>query len=437
MNENSYCIAYLGRILPALSETFVVREIAALRSLGARIKAFSLYPPEARVAHPEAPELAREVTVLYRPASPFFWLAHLFFLLRYPRRYWHCLVRYALRPPGTWRNRRRCLAFLAMAPYTAWHLRRAGVQHLHAHFANAPASLALPAAHLAGIPFSFTVHAYDIFIDQLLLPAKLEAAAFVASISRFNLGFLQQNFAAAAARARLELVHNGIDPGRFRPQPHAAGTPPLVLAVGRLVETKGFHLLLEACARLRQEGRDCRCLIVGEGPEAEHLKNLVVDLGLEERVELPGRLQPEELLPLFRRADLLAMPACVRNCDQDGIPTVLIEALAMEIPVVATRVSGFPELVRDGDTGLLVAPDNPEALAAALARLLADHGLGRRLAAAGRELVVAEFNSQRSAARLLELFTQAINSRQQQALVNHEKVGIKSFSQNSKLETRN
>ena len=116
MDEKPYCIAYLGRILPVLSETFVVREIAALRSLGARIKPFSLYPPEARVAHPEAPELAREVTVLCRPATPLFWLAHLFFLWRYPRRYWHCLVRYALRAPEPWRHRRRCLAFFAGGP---------------------------------------------------------------------------------------------------------------------------------------------------------------------------------------------------------------------------------------------------------------------------------------------------------------------------------
>ncbi len=166
------------------------------------------------------------------------------------------------------------------------------------------------------------------------------------------------------------------------------------------------------------------------------MKNLAIDLGLEDRVELPGRLQPEELLPLFRSADLLAMPACIRNCDQDGIPTVLIEALAMEIPVVATRVSGIPELVRDGDTGLLVDPDDPAALAAALARLLADHGLSRRLAIAGRELVVAEFDSQRSAARLLKLFGQAINSRQKRALTKRVTVEIRSFSKNSRLETR-
>ena len=131
------------------------------------------------------------------------------------------------------------------------------------------------------------------------------------------------------------------------------------------------------------------------------------------------------------------MPSCVRHGDQDGIPTVLIEALAMEIPVVATRVSGIPELVRHGDTGLLVEPDDPAALAAALARLLADPGLSRRLAAAGRKLVVAEFNSRRSAARLLELFAGAINSRQPPALINRAGVELSSCSPNSKPGTRN
>lgn len=408
-HQAAHLIAYLGRILPVISETFVVREIAALRSLGARIQVFSLYPPELDVTHPEAPGLAREVEVLLKPARPLFWLAHLFYLFCHPRRYWHCLWLCALAAPETWGERRRCLALFAVAPFVALRLRRTGVQHLHAHFANAPASVALLAAHLSSISFSFTAHAYDIFIDRLLLPAKLEAAAFVASISRYNLRYLREQYSEAAARARLELVRNGIDPGRFHPHPHPAGNPPLILAVGRLVETKGFHVLVAACALLQRGGIACRCIIVGEGPEAERLKQLVETSGLADRVDLPGRLQPEALLPYFRQADLLAMPACVRNHDQDGIPTVLLEAMSMEIPVVASRVSGIPELVKDDKTGLLVEPDDPAALAAALARLLADPELARRLAAAGRELVVAEFNSQRSATRLLELFTEAIS----------------------------
>lgn len=411
MAKSQYGLAYLSRILPVISETFVIREIATLRSLGARIKIFSIFPPEDQASHPEVPELAQEVEVLFQPAKPAFWWAHLFFLFRSPRRYWYCLSRYLLRAPESWRNRRRCLAFFAVAPYAAWHLQRAGVKHLHAHFGNAPASVAMPAAKLAGISFSFTVHAYDIFIDRLLLPAKLEAAAFVACISQFNIDYLRKLYPEAAARARLELVRNGIDPGRFHPGPHPPGVPPQVIAVGRLVETKGFHDLVLACARLRQEGLACKCLIVGDGPERERLQKMVVDLQLEDRVELLGQLQPEELMPYFQRADFLAMPACVRNNDQDGIPTVLIEAMAMEIPVVSTRVSGIPELVRDGETGLLVNPDDPEALARALARLLGDRELARRLAAASRDWVLAEFTLQRSAARLLELFREAIDSR--------------------------
>ena len=186
MKPRPYALAYLGRILPVISETFVVREIVALRRLGLSVKVFSLHPPETGVSHPEAPGLAREAEVLIQPRNPRFWLAHLIFALRFPRRYFHCLYAYVLTPGGPSGSRRRCLSYFMVAPFAAWRLRAAGIQHLHAHFANAPASVALMAAALAGISFSFTAHAYDIFIDRLLLPAKLSAAAFVACISRIT-----------------------------------------------------------------------------------------------------------------------------------------------------------------------------------------------------------------------------------------------------------
>jgi glycosyltransferase involved in cell wall biosynthesis len=298
-----------------------------------------------------------------------------------------------------------------VAPYAAWRLRRAGIQHCHAHFANAPASVALMAAALAGISFSFTAHAYDIFIDQVLLPAKLAAAAFVACISRYNRRYLRQHFPEARL-AHLEVVRNGLDTARFSPVPHPQGAPPCIIAVGRLVETKGFHVLVEACARLRDRGLPCRCLIIGDGPEAGRLKDLVNDFRVNDRVVLRGKLPPAELMPYYRQADVLAMPSCIRHQDADGIPTVLIEALAMEIPVVATRVSGIPELVVDGKTGLLVAPDDAAALAEALARLLRDQELARRLARAGRHLVLAQYRSETSARQLRGLFAAAIEAHQ-------------------------
>jgi glycosyltransferase involved in cell wall biosynthesis len=298
-----------------------------------------------------------------------------------------------------------------VAPFAAWRLGRAGIKHLHAHFANAATSVALMAAALAGISFSFTTHAYDIFIDTLLLPAKLSAAAFVACISQYNLRYLEEHY-PEALKAHLVVVRNGLDTTRFRPRTRSPGVPPCIIAVGRLVETKGFHTLVEACAQLRNRGIPCRCLIIGEGPEAGRLKNMIYDFDLADRVILKGKLAPKECLSNYRQADVLAMPACMRNQDADGIPTVLIEAMAMEIPVVATRISGIPELVKDGETGLLVAPDDAAALAEALARLIRDQDLARSLARSGRDLVVSQFNSEQSARQLRDLFAAALASYQ-------------------------
>ena len=404
-------IAYLARNLPAVAETFVVREITALRRLGLEIQAFSLHQPDAGVRHPEAPDLAQEVEILVQPCNPLFWLAHLLFVLRFPKRYFHCLYAYVLIADGTWQSRRRSLAYFMVAPFAAWRLRRTGSKHLHAHFANAATSVALMAATLAGISFSFTAHAFDIFIDKHLLPAKLSAAAFVACISQYNVRYLREHF-PEALKANLVVVRNGLNIERFHPYPHPLGAPPCIIAVGRLVETKGFHTLVEACARLRDQGLTCRCLIIGAGSEAGRLKNMINDLNLADRIILKGKLSPDECLSYYQQADVLAMPACMRNQDADGIPTVLIEAMAMEIPVVASRVSGIPELVRDGETGLLIAPDDATALAEALTRLIQDQDLARRLAQAGRNLVVAQFNGENSARQLRGLFAAALASHQ-------------------------
>ncbi|MFZ5448772.1 MAG: glycosyltransferase family 4 protein [Thermodesulfobacteriota bacterium] len=409
MINGSSPIAYLARNLPATAETFVVREIAALRRLGVRIKPFSLHDSEAGVRHPEAPDLVREVEVLVQPRHPMFWLAHLLFALRFPRRYFHGLYAYVLIADGTWQSRRRSLSYFLVAPFAAWRLNRSGVRHLHAHFANAATSVALMAAALAGITFSFTAHAYDIFIDKLLLPAKLSAAAFVACISQYNVRYLREHY-PQARNTHIVVVRNGLDTARFSAYPHPLGEPPCIVAVGRLVETKGFHTLVTACGLLRDQGLSCRCLIIGEGPEAFRLENMIKEMGLSGRVVLKGKLPPDECFSYYQQADVLAMPSCVRNQDADGIPTVLIEAMAMEIPVVATRVSGIPELVLNGQTGLLIAPDDPVALAEALARLIRDQNLARRLARSGRELVVSQFDGEKSARQLRDLFAAAMQS---------------------------
>ncbi len=397
-------IAYLGRILPTLSETFVVREIAALVRLGANVPIFSLYPPESLSAHPETKGLPLRVTTIFCLSHPLFWLIHIYYAISHPCRYWSCLWRYVLKIKTTWNNRGRLFLYFLASPYAAWCLGRARVTHVHAHFANSPTSVALMATHLARVPFSFMGHAYDVFVDTLLLSQKLTAAKFVATCSFFNVHYLQTHF-PATRQARLEVIRYGLDPAAFPPRPSPPHSTPMILGVGRLVETKGFHTLVEACARLRDDGLAFSCCLIGDGPEAERLRFLVEKLNLSSQVNLLGKRLPSEVKTFYEQSDMLVMPSCVRANDRDGIPNVLLEAMAMEIPVISTYVSGIPELVRHQETGLLVEPDDPVALAEAIMTLLSNPTLTHRLARQGRALVEQEFNIYCSAARLLQLFT--------------------------------
>lgn len=399
-------IGYLGRILPTLSETFVVREVAAHWRLGLPVRLFSLYPPEDPAMHPEIRDLSLPLTTLWQPSRPAFWTAHLHYLQRRPRLYRQCWQDFLRHPDSRGPARRRCLLFLLVSPYAARCLETQGIKHLHAHFANTAASVALGAATLAGIPWSFTAHAYDVFVDTLLLDLKLRRAAFVATVSNFHVQYLREHF-PGARQARLEVIRYGLDPDLFPFQLRPRREPPVILAVGRLVATKGFHTLIAALARLRRQGLQPRCRIIGEGPERPSLTTQIARLGLADQVELLGRQLPAAVKAAYDQADLLVMPSCVKNNDRDGIPNVLLEAMALGVPVISTWVSGIPELVRPEATGLLVPPEDPAALAEAIARLLQDPELAHRLARSARQLVETEFNIYRSAARLQELLAAA------------------------------
>lgn len=404
MHDGAGAIAYLARTLPTVSETFVIREIVALRRLGAEVRLFSVYKPDRVSRHPELPDAAAEAVTLFRPADLRFTASHAYFALTSPGRYFGCFRNYVLAPRESWKKKLRCFFHFLMSPYTAWRMREEGVAHVHAHFANIAASVAMMAAHLLDIPFSFTVHAYDIFRDDLLMTEKLAGAKFVAVCSRFNEAYLLEHY-PEAMNPRMELVRYGIDPASFSgclsESPRDVSS---ILAVGRLVETKGFHTLIQACGFLRDRGLKFKCTIIGAGPEAARLEGLVHNLDLGESISLAGERHPAEVLGFYPRADLFVMPSCVRNNDRDGIPNVLLEAMLSEVPVISTRVSGIPELVRHGETGLLVEPDDPAALADAMERLLRDRDLAAHLSSGGKDLVLREFDIRKSAERLLELF---------------------------------
>jgi glycosyltransferase involved in cell wall biosynthesis len=277
------------------------------------------------------------------------------------------------------------------------------VQHLHAHFAVGSATVVWVLARLLDLPFSMTAHAYDIWQDRLLLPEKLGAAKFVVTCTEHNREHLLATYPGTGAT--IVVVHHGVDAHRFVPADRRERTVPVILAVGRLCEQKGFATLLRACALLAQQGEAFECRIVGDGPLRAPLHALARELGVSTRVHFLGRAFQEQMPEHYAAADLFVLPCTqASDNDRDGIPNTLMEAMASGLPVVSTWFSGIPELVQHGTTGLLVQRDDSPALAAAMRRLVREPVLRRRLGAAGRERVVAEFSLARAAARLGELF---------------------------------
>jgi glycosyltransferase involved in cell wall biosynthesis len=304
------------------------------------------------------------------------------------------------------------------APYIVREARRAGVEHLHAHFASGPARQAKLAHMLSGIPFSFTGHAKDLFWTghqhgkNNKLKKRVREASFVITISDYNREFIR-SLGFRVPRRGLHTLPNGMDLSQWTyerpdglPTRREAGTPPLFLAVGRLVEKKGFADLVEACRLLKAQGRPFRCLIAGDGPERERLAAQIAASELEDRVTLAGAIALEVLRKEHMpRATLLVQPSVVcDDGDQDGIPTVLIEAMATGLPVISTPVSGIGEAVRHGATGLLVGQRKPAALAATMDMLANDPQMAARLATGARRLVEMRFDLRNNVGILIHLY---------------------------------
>jgi glycosyltransferase involved in cell wall biosynthesis len=287
------------------------------------------------------------------------------------------------------------------------------VRHLHAHFAHGTTTVTWLGAQITGLPFSFTGHARDIYAPQLnpkgWLRRKLLAARFVVTCTEANVRHLEK----IAPQAQVHLVYHGLSADFARllaNDTHAATTNGTlrVLGVGRLVAKKGFDVLVDACGLLDRRGIPFEALIVGQDDKhGDAIRARVKELGLEDKIRLPGAMGPPELLDQYRRASALCMPCRLLPDDRDGIPNVLVEAMAAGTPVVATAVSGIPELVTDGVNGLLVEPDQPAQLAAALIQLHEHPDLADRLSREARTTVDERFDGDRLARELAELFAEA------------------------------
>jgi glycosyltransferase involved in cell wall biosynthesis len=265
--------------------------------------------------------------------------------------------------------------------------------------------MALVAGRLLGIPYSVTAHARDIYVRPVLLRAKLLEAKFVCTCTDYNRVCLSQTM-GEELNDRLHLVYHGLDLDDFTPPaPRLQSHLPVILSVGRLTEKKGFVYLIHACRLLKNREYSFQCHIVGEGPLRRELENLVTEFGLQDTVALCGAVPHTKVIEEYRQAALFVLPCIMASDgDRDGIPNVLIEAMAMELPVVSTCHSGIPELVQAGKNGILVPPGDTEALAGALAELLDRLDLRQALGQRGRQTVLENFDVERNVRRMFDLF---------------------------------
>lgn len=397
-------IGYVLKMYPRFSETFIVSEILAREAAGERIVIFSLRPPNDARFHQELAKVRAPVIQIPRTSNA--------------GRMWQQISEAGNQPAlrsGLGSALPELLVHDAdealQSVLLAQAATAAGVTHLHAHFASVATSVARLAGMIAGLPYSFTAHAKDIFhqdVDPTLLERKLAHAHHAVTISQYNLDYLKARFPEATRR--LHLVRNGLTVDRFPYQPRRQNRArtPHILAVGRLVEKKGFALLIEAVARLRDRGLSVQADIVGDGPLAEDLQAQITELNLHDEVHLLGPRTQAEVTELLGNHDVFAAPFVVgRDGNADGLPTVLLEAMARGIRCVAADVTAVGEVIRPAAahrqaTGWLVPSGDVSALAAALAAAVQpqDH---TPMTDAARALVVSRFDSRRQAAQLRAL----------------------------------
>jgi glycosyltransferase involved in cell wall biosynthesis len=388
-------LGYLVKAFPRVSETFILNEILELERQGLDLRIYSMIDPPDRLRHRLFDKVRSPITYLPNPLWVNFGAVladHVRQFRRAPRRYLSALA--CALTSGEWDLVER----FVQAGCLAQRLHRDGVTHLHAGFVHTPGSVAWLASQLTGLTFSLASHAKDLYHSRpAVLRRKLLAARVVFTCTQYNVPHLEQLCAGAGA-VRVRHVYHGTDLGRFKFGIYGRSKPPVVLAVARLVEKKGLDTLIRACGALRDRGRDFRCHIVGDGVLKGALAQLVGELKLNRLVTLEGALDQEEVLAWYRRATVLALPCMVTSDgDRDGIPNVLIEAAACGVPIVTTGVSGIPELIEHGKSGLVVPPGDHLALADAVEGMLQSVVLREGLRVNARARVTEAFDVERNA----------------------------------------
>ncbi len=407
-------ITYLVSHYPAISLTFILNEIRHLRSRGLAIDVCSINDPDRADDGLTAIERSERRVCFYIKSAGIGHIlsAHLTILLGSPLRYLRGLFSAIGLANGSPRQLFYRLFYFVEAVVVARRMQTTGSRHLHVHFGSEVATVALLVKEVAPITLSLSIHGSDEFYDApgYHLPRKIEAADFIFCISHYTASQLMR-LSPNEHWDKITVAPLGVDVQMFSPPPsnqRETGTLN-ILCVGRLNAAKGIHLLLEAVAALQQEFDSLRLTLVGDGEERVSLQALTESLGIGDRVTFAGAVNQENILPYYYQADILCLPSFA-----EGVPVVLMEAMAMEIPCVASRITGIPELIDDGKDGLLFTAADVQALTTTLQRLLADPSLRAGIGEAARHKVVAQYNRDNNfnaLARLFEARLDALNAK--------------------------
>jgi glycosyltransferase involved in cell wall biosynthesis len=396
-------IAFIVFSFPKFSETFFLDEILDLKRRGLDIEIFSLVTDKKKIQS-QANNLAGQIHYPYRN-QPAFWAAQYYWLRHYPRVYarswWKALCgsRHSLR------SLFRMFTVVPAAAYFALLIKKYKVEHIHAYRATHPALAAYVISMLTGLPYSITARANDAFVPGSMLKEKLSGADFIITVSDSSRRMLSRYGPHIAEKTHV--IPCGVNPDLFRiaVRRQNAFAPFTILCVAPLDTCNGHRYLIDACATLRQHGVNFRCLLVGDGPERRNLAERIHRLGLRDNVFLPGWQNREQIRKRTRNSDVFVWPGVsVSGEEQERIPAALMEAMAMEIPVVATSIPGIMELVEHGKSGLLVPQRNAAALAAAIYLMRQQPDSAREMAQAGKARVLNEFNLHMNCGKLYRIF---------------------------------
>ncbi len=429
-------IAFIMSTFPTLTETFVAGEIKILKTRFPQSKIYSLRPPFDKVLHTESMELMEQTTYLPSSLSAACMKSNLRCFLQNPLQYLRVFLYVLLHTISNPLHLLKTLYLFPQAIHLATLLKRDGIDHAHSHWAGYPTTVALIVSKLNEIPFSFTSHACDMSMMKTMMAEKVRAADFVVTCTADNIRYLSTFLPIDQVR-KVRVNYHGSNLEKFNPALRCSEVTKtkIILSCADLHERKGFPYLLRSLALLKEKDETFQCIIVGEGPQRPLLEKMIGELGLEKHVMMPGAVTQEILIGYYSICSIFVLP-CVhqhlkffrKNVDldrykilecklsggeaiqKDGIPNVLVEAMAMKVPVISTSIEAIPELIKNGENGLLVREKNPDELCAAIQRLLSDDGLRCKLGENGYKTVHERFDRSKNIEDLIEIFCRQGNT---------------------------